>query len=434
MTEAFEIGVSLALQDGVSEAIGKARRDVAALEHAVRESGISLRSLRDVGARSASVAFEDRRREAGDAPPRRVEPEMAPRLALEEPRLEASTLHSDAVASVEKGVAPRAESAASRPVESAVAPQMEAVGESPALQDVGAWPGLGAIWAEAATSREAAPVPSAKSVEDVVLPMPRLEVSPGEPVAPALIERPKEPQTITGTLTSAPTVAAPLERSEDSRRVAAPVEVVALADDGESDEVAGRHEMAPAAAPQIMREEVSQAQQRVAQIPGRADALAMWGAEGTQDAPLPEERPASKAGTESGLAGPMSLLSALRFSGGSPAGTQGADHSTAVGEDVAAPYDETVADISAPATAAPATMPLRRSAAGVGAPHAKENDTEQVGARDAGPQEGDVFLDGMLVGRWMSRFLSREVSRASAGPTGFDPRRGQLLPGVTVGG
>jgi hypothetical protein len=44
-----------------------------------------------------------------------------------------------------------------------------------------------------------------------------------------------------------------------------------------------------------------------------------------------------------------------------------------------------------------------------------------------------VFLDGMLVGRWMSRFLQREGERASTGPTGFDPRRGRLLPGVTVG-
>jgi hypothetical protein len=130
----------------------------------------------------------------------------------------------------------------------------------------------------------------------------------------------------------------------------------------------------------------------------------------------------------------MSLLSALSLSGGSTAGTQAEDHSTAGDVDFTAPYNETLADISVPASASPATMRLRWPAAGGGAPGAKERDTEQAGARDAGPQQGDVFLDGMLVGRWMSRFLNREVSRASAGPTGFDPRRGQLLPGVTVGG
>ena len=47
--------------------------------------------------------------------------------------------------------------------------------------------------------------------------------------------------------------------------------------------------------------------------------------------------------------------------------------------------------------------------------------------------QGDVFLDGALVGRWISRFLSKETGRPSSGPTGFDSRRNALLPGVTVG-
>ncbi len=49
------------------------------------------------------------------------------------------------------------------------------------------------------------------------------------------------------------------------------------------------------------------------------------------------------------------------------------------------------------------------------------------------PTEGDIFLDGALMGRWMSKHLTAQVGRASAGPTGFDPRRGRLLPGATVG-
>ena len=48
--------------------------------------------------------------------------------------------------------------------------------------------------------------------------------------------------------------------------------------------------------------------------------------------------------------------------------------------------------------------------------------------------QGDVFLDGALVGRWISRLLSCEAERASVGPTGFDTRRGRLMPGATVGG
>jgi|GEM_PF-3161534 len=50
------------------------------------------------------------------------------------------------------------------------------------------------------------------------------------------------------------------------------------------------------------------------------------------------------------------------------------------------------------------------------------------------PTEGDVYLDGTLVGRWISRFLNQEAGRAQAGPTGFDARRSRLLPGATVGG
>lgn len=82
-----------------------------------------------------------------------------------------------------------------------------------------------------------------------------------------------------------------------------------------------------------------------------------------------------------------------------------------------------------------------------------ETDDGDQGARDTGPLtqsprstaesrtsdgqhaiEGDVFLDGALVGRWMSHQLTREIERAPAGRTGFDVRRGRLLPGPTVGG
>ena len=48
--------------------------------------------------------------------------------------------------------------------------------------------------------------------------------------------------------------------------------------------------------------------------------------------------------------------------------------------------------------------------------------------------QGDVYLDGASIGRWMSRVLSREAERASVGPTGFDTRRGRLMPGATVSG
>jgi hypothetical protein len=39
-----------------------------------------------------------------------------------------------------------------------------------------------------------------------------------------------------------------------------------------------------------------------------------------------------------------------------------------------------------------------------------------------GPSQGDVYLDGMRVGRWMSDTLAREATRPPAGSTFFDPR------------
>jgi len=43
------------------------------------------------------------------------------------------------------------------------------------------------------------------------------------------------------------------------------------------------------------------------------------------------------------------------------------------------------------------------------------------------------MLDGMMVGKWLSRHLNRQAMRAASGPTAFDARRGRLLPGATVG-
>jgi hypothetical protein len=72
-------------------------------------------------------------------------------------------------------------------------------------------------------------------------------------------------------------------------------------------------------------------------------------------------------------------------------------------------------------------------AADTGGKRTPEPGAAQAGAQSQGPTEGDVFLDGMLVGRWIARFLADGAGRAPAGPTGFDGRRGRVLPGPTVG-
>jgi len=50
-----------------------------------------------------------------------------------------------------------------------------------------------------------------------------------------------------------------------------------------------------------------------------------------------------------------------------------------------------------------------------------------------GPSHGDVYLDGMRVGRWMSDNLAREAARPQAGGTAFDPRITPAWPGTLQG-
>jgi hypothetical protein len=53
--------------------------------------------------------------------------------------------------------------------------------------------------------------------------------------------------------------------------------------------------------------------------------------------------------------------------------------------------------------------------------------------QEGGTSEGDVYLDGMRVGRWMVDTLSRQAARAPAGRAAFDPRLGMTWPGTQQG-
>jgi hypothetical protein len=48
----------------------------------------------------------------------------------------------------------------------------------------------------------------------------------------------------------------------------------------------------------------------------------------------------------------------------------------------------------------------------------------------SGPSQGDVFLDGIRVGRWMTNMLAREAARPQSGATPFDARMGPSWPGM----
>jgi hypothetical protein len=48
--------------------------------------------------------------------------------------------------------------------------------------------------------------------------------------------------------------------------------------------------------------------------------------------------------------------------------------------------------------------------------------------------QGDVYLDGALMGRWMARNFATEAARPASGGAGFDPRRGVFPTGTMIGG
>jgi hypothetical protein len=48
------------------------------------------------------------------------------------------------------------------------------------------------------------------------------------------------------------------------------------------------------------------------------------------------------------------------------------------------------------------------------------------------PETGHVFLDGQLVGRWMREHLAQMAARPPSGSTGFDPRLGMIWPGAPI--
>ena len=51
-----------------------------------------------------------------------------------------------------------------------------------------------------------------------------------------------------------------------------------------------------------------------------------------------------------------------------------------------------------------------------------------------GPIEGDVYLDGTLMGRWVMRALAAEAGLPSSGNAAFDPRRAAFPSGPMIGG
>ena len=87
-----------------------------------------------------------------------------------------------------------------------------------------------------------------------------------------------------------------------------------------------------------------------------------------------------------------------------------------------------------PPTAVPAPMSVQAPVCPAPAAQALTTPAAPVAATlSSTPMQGDVYLDGARVGRWMSDQLAREADGPQAGITGFDPRLGPAWPGSLHG-
>jgi hypothetical protein len=344
VTEAFEIGVSLALRDGVSDGIAAARRDMALIETAIRTSGVSLEALKRAGNQVLDQTRQARRAE-------RAEDGIA-----------------GAVGRASGAAVPRGGGAAPALREELPARQetMVRLQEVWPAPDVGAArPGPGKPPPGGAVSVQTAPPP-----QGVFTPSAPGRRAPGDALAARV---PAPPPGAMGSLAQA---------------VVAPPQGVP----------------APVATPQAVRQ--------VRTGTGQAGTVAPLRVQiGAQGGPVAGFGPAQRDGADWAVptAPPGRAMPGAAQTVVGAAAAQWTGLPTG-----AAPASPTVSPDSKP-------------------PGADVSGTDNSRSSDTAPMQGDVFLDGVLVGRWMCRFLAKQAGRDPAGPTGFDPRRNAVLPGATIG-
>jgi hypothetical protein len=329
MTEAFEIGISLALRDGVSDAIAAARRDVAALDFAIRSNAVSMSQLRSAGQRLLGKDWQAERRSDEKAKPR------APDQAPEPTRPEVDAPPADVIGT------------RTRQADGVGTPRARGENPAPLLQFGMALPsGMARTQAQVPAWATA---PTAPAHTDLTPPAGVAR----QPQAASLAETQRTQQALPNP---APYMPQPIIG-------AAPITLNI-----------GR----PSPAPKT-------------------------------PSPPPDAFPQVQTMPDS----IMRSITRLQAGQAAPPGPAAAAPPEAAG----APPPN--AAQPAPSATISGTAPSSGSA------------DLQLAAQSA--MNGDVFLDGALVGRWMCRFLARQAGRESAGPTGFDSRRNPILPGPTIG-
>jgi hypothetical protein len=387
LIEAFEIGVSLALRDGVSDSIILAQRNLAALETAVTSSAFAIQSLRDAGLRAASIPALKVRNQLPSSPV----PQVAKNTKLTE--RDGSGTADDIF--VSRGQEKRE--------------ALNTSGVVPIAAPVGAAkPDLVRLNAPELIFQQPAPI---STPDDLTQGMQRVAPIGGEPsqaranLLSAVSVRSDSAPDGGG---AAPSTAAP-DLPQTPLSVMPPAITLRAMSFGQDESRAG-----DSGTQSMNLARFSDLHENPWSL-DRAEATIMF-ASGSGD----HGNKAEARTHDSEIANATLLPQGPRASvnwGSSPAefnenANQGGTPKAWVGYPIETSH---LADRQ--------RFDKQRNSV---APDVQRDEKQTL--------TGDVYLDGMLVGRWVSRFLQKQAERAEVGPTGFDAKRGRLLPGVTVGG
>ena len=353
MSEAFEVGVTLALSDGVSESIASTKKDMARLEQVLQAGGVSVEQLRAAAAEIVSVTRQpvparQPGRESGEA--KSVENEATDSRPNQGslPQLDAKPTSPERTGTQDVFVGRLADA------EVPVTGPMQAPQQRPAAPDFGTGPTRSLV-----------------------------QVGTNRPDVPA--ER--APQATEGRSASA-TVAVSTYSAPSSP--AWSMQAVSQTDDSADQQSAS---FTSGSSPQPDYGDDFWRTQ-----PQNTFSLSFDDSAVAERLPVPAAKPGAPGRQQSPIVAP-------------------GDSS-----EPAAPVSQAYGSASCPEGGDDDGADQRQAPA-----------APMMSTSSPSPTEGDVFLDGALLGRWMSKHLTAQVGRASAGPTGFDPRRGRLLPGATVG-
>ena len=392
MVDAYEIGIELALQDGVSAGLDAVTKELAALDAAVAASSAGLMALvRTAGLAAEAVAAVGGVRVRA---PVTAEPSTAGRGRADEALTPAERAAPAAREEAPGGVAPAAvarEEAVGSAAPATVVREEALGGAAPAAmavrdrgEDAGSMAGAPDVGAAAPervvvreASREVERAPVVAPVAVVTRPGERVEVERRADVAAPAMEAAVPVRAVVRDvgLREAGTRGAGVRATEV--RDVGPLRVVTATPVGRPDAP-----VAPAVAP-VLRAEVERSLPR--RQAGQADRVTEgWSLPGRQEAradrvgAVPLAQGAGRGADEGrrGAAAPM----------------EGADGERARLGPRAMGRDQTVA-------------PMRMAAG-------------------PGGGGGTVLLDGRLVGEWLMDRMARDAGRPGAGTTSFDPRQG----------